>query len=249
LVETSLLREDPEGVERKELERVASFRGKDVLEIGCGDGRLTFQYAESANKVVAIDPSRKAISEARKNIPRRLASKIRFRVGRGESLSLPNETFDVVFFSWSLCCADVPAMGRAVENAWRVLRRNGLLLNIQASLHQPFHKGMVTYVLKRGSGEVDWTEGESQARLALRHASFVERRFDFVAEEVFPVYGYYDTVREAIRDITAQEGVKYAGLNRETRRSMNEILCALKTKRGVRVQENAVLTVLRKTYF
>jgi len=75
----------------------------------------------------------------------------------------------------------------------------------------------------------------------------VKRRFDFLAEEVFPVYGYSETFREAIRDITAQEGVKYAGLNRETRRSMNEILCALKTKRGVRVQENAVLTVLRKT--
>lgn len=239
---------DPEGVAMKEAEKLVSFRGKDVLEVGCGNGRLTFQYASVAKKVVAIDPSVKAISEARRNTPKELASKINFRVGRGEGLAFRDEAFDLAFFSWSLCCTDVPVQGRALMEAWRVLRRNGVLLNMQESLHQPFYTGMITYILKRNSGQPDWTEPERQARLALRHASFVERKFDYVAEKELPVFTYYETVREALRDITAQNGLKYANLNQETRRGILNILGFLKTKKGVRIQVNSVMTVLRKRH-
>jgi len=231
----------------KKIEGLASFKRKDILEIGCGNGRLTFQYAKSANEVVAIDPSAKAVAEARRNTPKHLASKISFRIGRGEGLSFPNESFDIVFFSWSLCCADVPAMGKALDEAWRVLRRKGLLVNIQPSLHQPFHKGMVSYLLERDSGPGAGDEGERQARLALRIASLVERKFDLVAEGEFPVYSYYDSAVEALRDFVAQRGVKFGELNQETKRRIHEIINSIKTRRGVRTQENAVVTVLRKT--
>lgn len=230
----------------KEAERLVSFRGKDVLEVGCGNGRLTFQYAPVARRVVAIDPSVKAISEARRNTPKELSSRINFRVGRGERLAFPDETFDLAFFSWSLCCTDVPVQGRALMEAWRVLRRNGVLLNVMESLHQPFYSGMITYMLKRGSGQPDWTEPERQARLALRHATLVERRFDYVAEKELPVLNYYDTIREALRDVTAQNGLKYSNLSQETRRGILNILGFLKTRKGVRIQVNSVMTVLRK---
>ena len=36
---------DPEGVETRVLHDLVDFRGKDVLEIGCGDGRMTWRYA------------------------------------------------------------------------------------------------------------------------------------------------------------------------------------------------------------
>lgn len=237
---------DPEGVGMKEAERLVSFRGKDVLEVGCGNGRLTFQYAPIAKRVVAIDPSAKAISEARRNTPKELASRISFRVGRGEGLAFPDEAFDLAFFSWSLCCTDVPVQGRALMEAWRVLRRNGILLNVMESLHQPFYSGMITYILKRNSGQPDWTEPEREARLALRHASLVERKFDYVAERELPVFNYYETVREALRDVTTKNGLKYADLSQETRRGLLNILDSLRTRKGVRIQVNSVMTVLRK---
>jgi ubiquinone/menaquinone biosynthesis C-methylase UbiE len=242
-----LLREDPEGVEIKELERSISFKGNDVLEVGCGNGRLTFQYAGETNKVMAIDPSTRAISEARKNTPKELGSKIGFRVGRGESLKFPNETFDIVFFAWSLCCADGPAMGKAMDEAWRVLRRKGILVNIQASLHQPLTRGTVSYLIERNSGPADWSIGDRQARSALRHSAFVEQKFDLVSEKEFPVFSYYGSTREALRNIAGQSGVDYEELNRETKRRVREILDSLKTKQGIRTQENAVLTILRKS--
>jgi len=34
------------------------FSGKDVLEIGCGNGRVTWCYADSVASVLAVDPLR-----------------------------------------------------------------------------------------------------------------------------------------------------------------------------------------------
>lgn len=179
------MREDPEGIELELLEKYATFKDRDVLEVGCGNGRLTLQYAGSAKSVTAIDASARAIAEARKAAPKGLAERLRFRVGRGESLGLADGSVDIVFFAWSLCCTDVPAMGKALDEAWRVLRRKGLLLNLQPSLYQPFHNGAVFYLIDRYSGPTVGDEGERQARLALRYASLIEGMFDFVAEEEF----------------------------------------------------------------
>jgi hypothetical protein len=107
---------------------------------------------------------------------------------------------------------------------------------------------MITYILKRNSGQPDWTEPERQARLVLRHASLVERKFDYLAEKELPIFTYYETVREALRDITAQNGLKYADLSQETRSGILDILGALRTRKGVRIQVNSVMTVLRKRY-
>jgi predicted TPR repeat methyltransferase len=49
------LQKDPERTETKYLHQFADFTGKRVLEIGCGDGRLTWQYAKSARFVAGID--------------------------------------------------------------------------------------------------------------------------------------------------------------------------------------------------
>lgn len=227
-------------------ERYVSFEDSDVLEIGCGSGRLTFQYAALAKSVVAIDPSAKAIAQAKNSTPKNLARRLNFHVGRGERLSFPNESFDLAFFTWSLCCTDIPAMGKALDEAWRVLRQKGMLANIQPSLHQPFRRGLVSYLIDRNSGPSIEDEADRQARLALRHASLVERRFDFIAEEEFPVYTYYDTVDDALEQITAQRRENYRALDRGTRRRIREIITSMVTKKGVRSQENAVLTILRK---
>ncbi len=49
------LQKDPERTETKYLHKFADFADKRVLEIGCGDGRLTWQYAKSARFVAGID--------------------------------------------------------------------------------------------------------------------------------------------------------------------------------------------------
>jgi 2-polyprenyl-3-methyl-5-hydroxy-6-metoxy-1,4-benzoquinol methylase len=91
-----------EGFEGRLIERFVSLRHKRVLEIGCGDGRLTFQYAPRASSVLAIDLDRPSIEEAVFEQRAWGPSNIDFRLSSIERLPRPGAPFDVTLFSWSL---------------------------------------------------------------------------------------------------------------------------------------------------
>ena len=90
--------EDPEAHEVAALRRlVPSFAGLHVLEIGCGDGRLTRRYAAAAASVVAIDPKAESIAALRAEQP-----SVDARAMGIEDLVLPPHSIDVAILSWSL---------------------------------------------------------------------------------------------------------------------------------------------------
>jgi 16S rRNA A1518/A1519 N6-dimethyltransferase RsmA/KsgA/DIM1 with predicted DNA glycosylase/AP lyase activity len=90
--------EDPERHEIDALAQVVpSLAGLDVVEIGCGDGRLTRRYATEAGSVIAIDPDADAIDALRRALPRVDARAIGI-----EQLDVPAQSVDVVLFAWSL---------------------------------------------------------------------------------------------------------------------------------------------------
>ena len=93
---------DPEGAELRALGALVDFSGKHVLEIGCGDGRLTWLYAEVAAEVLAVDPDEESIDNARAALPDRLRDRVEFLVAEAESLDVPRPRFDIAFLSWSL---------------------------------------------------------------------------------------------------------------------------------------------------
>ncbi len=96
------LRTDPERREVRMLVDRAPLRGARVLEIGCGDGRLTRRIAGTARAVVGVDPDGERIARAKRLTPARHRGRIQFEVGSGEDLRFPNRSFDLVLFSWSL---------------------------------------------------------------------------------------------------------------------------------------------------
>ena len=92
----------PDGMEVRLIERYAALRGKRVLEVGCGDGRLTFQYAPAAAAVLAIDPDRPSVEEALWQRAQRGLDNIVFVAAAIERLPERGAPFDVALFSWSL---------------------------------------------------------------------------------------------------------------------------------------------------
>lgn len=96
------LRVDPEKNEVYALKDVMDWRSKSVLEIGCGDGRLTRRLAQLGATIRAIDPDAKRIRMARKALPQRFKKLVRYRVGHVGRLDYADQTFDAVVFAWSL---------------------------------------------------------------------------------------------------------------------------------------------------
>ena len=93
---------DPEGVELRTLRRLAPLDGLRVLELGCGDGRLTRQFADATASVFAVDPDADQIEEARRSLPSHLEAKVSFTVAGAADVEVPRRRFDVALFSWSL---------------------------------------------------------------------------------------------------------------------------------------------------
>jgi ubiquinone/menaquinone biosynthesis C-methylase UbiE len=96
------LRIDPEGVEPRALARLAPVDGLRVLELGCGNGRLTFRYAHAAASVLAVDPDAERIDEARATLPPELAGTVTFAVSGAAEVDVPRRSFDLALFAWSL---------------------------------------------------------------------------------------------------------------------------------------------------
>lgn len=92
---------DSGGAEARVLAGASDFAGARVLEVGCGDGRLTWLYAPRAESVLGLDPDEEQIDLARSSTPPELADRVRFEAGEVEDLSR-TATFDVAFLSWSL---------------------------------------------------------------------------------------------------------------------------------------------------
>jgi ubiquinone/menaquinone biosynthesis C-methylase UbiE len=93
---------DPQQRELRALARAVRWRGRRVLEIGCGDGRLTLRLASLGARISAIDPNAAAIRSARRRLPRRDASRVRYRVAQAERLPYRACEFDTVVFAWAL---------------------------------------------------------------------------------------------------------------------------------------------------
>jgi 2-polyprenyl-3-methyl-5-hydroxy-6-metoxy-1,4-benzoquinol methylase len=98
------IRSDPENNETNALFNLVDFSGLNVLEIGCGDGRLTRCYAEAAAHVTAIDPFEESIRRAETNLPSALRGQVAFLHTEFEDFAVAHksETFDLAILSWSL---------------------------------------------------------------------------------------------------------------------------------------------------
>lgn len=98
------VRVDPEQNETRNLFALAELGGQRVLEIGCGDGRLTRLYADKPAHVTAVDPWVEWIAQARKDLPGELQERVEFVPLAFEDFAARTEgaAFAVAILAWSL---------------------------------------------------------------------------------------------------------------------------------------------------
>ncbi|HJL14193.1 MAG TPA: methyltransferase domain-containing protein [Sandaracinaceae bacterium LLY-WYZ-13_1] len=112
-------------IDRQRAKVVPEAEGR-VLELGVGSG-LNFEHYDPARveAVVGLDPSGPLLAKAR---PR--AGRHRFDVelveGSAEAIPHPEESFDTVVVTYSLC--SIPDPARALAEIRRVLRTTGRLV-------------------------------------------------------------------------------------------------------------------------
>jgi 2-polyprenyl-3-methyl-5-hydroxy-6-metoxy-1,4-benzoquinol methylase len=85
--------------EDRRIEALVELDGLRVLEVGCGEGRLTGFAASRAASVYAFDPHAERVEKARAVAD---ADRVRFGVHGVEALDVERETFDVALCGWSL---------------------------------------------------------------------------------------------------------------------------------------------------
>jgi ubiquinone/menaquinone biosynthesis C-methylase UbiE len=92
---------DPAGTEPGAILEAADFCGARVLEVGAGDGRLTFRYAATTGCVVGIDTKEPEIrSAARASMG--LHRRARFLCASATDMPFASGAFEIVLMASSL---------------------------------------------------------------------------------------------------------------------------------------------------
>jgi len=96
------IQKDPEGMELLQMEKVVHFSGRQVLDIGCGDGRLTWKYAPFTGKVTGIDLDMSGLLKAKTTCSDTLQKTTSFARASSLDIPFPNGKFDIAILSWTL---------------------------------------------------------------------------------------------------------------------------------------------------
>jgi len=105
------------------IEQFVALQDQKILEVGCGDGRMSKLLAHNSRKYIAIDPDEHSIEKAKSEIPN-----VDFRIGSGEALEFEDESFPIILFTLSLHHL---ASNLALKEAHRVLTAGGQLVILE----------------------------------------------------------------------------------------------------------------------
>jgi len=105
---------------------IEAVKGKEALDVGCGSGEFTLAVAASAEKVVGLDFSERAIAKAVENRSSKAVRNVEFRLAEAHELPFPSGSFDVVISRRG------PATdsSKTIREVYRVLRKGGQLMEI-----------------------------------------------------------------------------------------------------------------------
>lgn len=102
------------------------FQGKNVLEVGCGSGRLSFRIQDEECNLISIDKNPSLIDLCHDKVGNR--ENIRFEVQNALNLPYPDDYFDLIIDGWTF--SEVSDFNKCAEEYKRVLKDGGSLFLI-----------------------------------------------------------------------------------------------------------------------
>lgn len=160
--------------------------GASVLDIGCGNGRITRLIAACGAHVTGIDPGKSQIEKALSE-PR--IGDERYVMGSAENLPVADQSADIVFFFNSLHHVPEAAMDAALDEAKRALKPQGWLF-----IAEPLAEGPQFELQKPYNDE---TEVRARAYEAIGRAK--TRGFSDISESRYGADGKHESF-EAYRE-------------------------------------------------
>ena len=135
--------------------------GKEVLEIGCGKGRITRDLSKHAKHVVASDPNAVSLETARATITAENVEFVRTPAGVP---GLPVKSFDVVIYTLSLHHVPIAEMTGSLKKVAALLKNDGVIMVVE-----PGESGSFTFAKQQfGVGSGDEREAKEAAVQAMR---------------------------------------------------------------------------------
>ncbi len=110
------------------LERLVRPAGREVVDIGCGGGRLVRELAGLGARVVGVEISEQQLAAA---LAHDGGTSARYVVGRGEDLPLEDGSVDVAVFMRTLHHVPAAEQTAALREAGRVLRPDGVVYVVE----------------------------------------------------------------------------------------------------------------------
>lgn len=149
---------DPDNKYLQTINAYAPLKGATILEIGCGNGRITADMAQLAKQIVATDLDAASLTQARKNVN---MNNIDFIHTPDGFPALPIKSFDIAIYTLSLHHIQPHKMVDNLLHIGKLLNDNGKIVVVE-----PGDSGSFLEVKQRyGAGSGDET-AEKQAAVA-----------------------------------------------------------------------------------
>jgi SAM-dependent methyltransferase len=144
--------QDVDGDIWRVLAELVDWTGRDVVDVGCGDGFHLPRFAETARSVVGVEPHLPLVRRARARVADRRTVEV--LPGSAQRLPLPDASVDVVHARTAYFFG--PGCEPGLDEADRVLRPGGSLVIVDLDpRHRPYGDWMRADLPHHDGAEVD----------------------------------------------------------------------------------------------